>query len=101
MNHRITLLKPAAGADSFGDAAAAGFVDVATIWADVRFMTGKEMLRAGAEVSTKPVSIRIRARADVTAAWRARYQGEEFELKAPPTPDRDPSFMFLVGALVR
>lgn len=100
MNHRITLLMPAAGVDTFGQAAE-GFADVATVWADVRFMTGKEMLGAGAEVSTKPASIRIRARADVTAAWRVRYLGEEFELKAPPTPDRDPSFMFLVCSLAR
>jgi SPP1 family predicted phage head-tail adaptor len=95
MNHRITLLRGEPGEDAVGQPVV-DWVEVATVWADVRFQTGAEVLRAGADVAVKRASIRIRTRKDVDAAWRVRYSGEEYEVKGPPLPDRDPQFMFLV-----
>jgi SPP1 family predicted phage head-tail adaptor len=94
MNHRITLLQRTAGTDAVGQPVST-WADVATIWADVRFQSGAEVLRAGAEVSIKRASVRIRARADVGSAWRVRYAGEEYDIKST-LPDADRSFMFLV-----
>jgi SPP1 family predicted phage head-tail adaptor len=94
MNHRITLLKPPVGTDAAGQPLTE-FSNVGTIWADVRFQTGAEVMRANAEVAIKRASVRIRARKDVDASWRIRYQGEEFDVKSA-LPDADRSFTFLV-----
>lgn len=95
MNHRITLLRREAGVDSVGQPVT-DWVDVATIWGDVRFQSGAEVLRANTDVAVKRASIRIRTRKDIDASLRVRYAGEEYEIKGPPLPDRDPMFMFLV-----
>jgi SPP1 family predicted phage head-tail adaptor len=94
MNHRITLIKRGAGRDAAGEPVES-WGDVATIWADVRFSSGAEVLRANSEIAVKRASIRIRARSDVDATWRARYQGVEFDIKSV-LPDDDRSFMFIV-----
>lgn len=100
MNDRITLSKRAEGVDSYGQPNT-GFVDVATVWCNVRFPTGAEVLRSGAETSVKRASVRLRTRKDVDASWRIRYQGEEYEVKGPPLPDKDRAFMFVVCEAVR
>jgi SPP1 family predicted phage head-tail adaptor len=99
MNHRITLLKRAPGADAAGRVRDEWDV-VATIWADVRFQSGAEVLRANAEMALKRASIRIRARSDINPSWRVRYRGEDYNVKSA-LPDVDRAFMFLVceGAL--
>jgi SPP1 family predicted phage head-tail adaptor len=99
MNHRITLLRRQAGRDALNQPIE-DWADVATIWADVRFQSGAEVLRANAEVSVKRASIRIRARKDIDASWRIRYQGEEFDVKSA-LPDDDRSFVFLVCESVK
>ena len=99
MNHRITLQRRAPGVTSGGQPSK-DWVDVATIWADVLFQRGAEVMRGGAEVTIKRASIRIRARTDVDAAWRVRYLGEVFDVKST-MPDVDRSFMFLVCEVVR
>lgn len=100
MNHRITLLQPEAGKDAYGQPLS-GWTPLSPIWADVQFESGKEVLRAGAEVSVLRASVRIRARKDVTAGWRIRYNGRDFDIKGPPRPDRDPFYMFLVCEAAR
>lgn len=95
MNHRITLMRRETGIDSVGQPVT-DWADVATVWADVRFQSGAEVLRANADVSVKRASIRIWARRDIDASWRVRYVGEEYEVKGPPLPDKDPRFMFLI-----
>lgn len=99
MNHRITLLQRDAGGAGSGQPSK-HFAEVATIWADVRFQTGAEVLRAGAEVAVKRISARIRARAGLDTGWRVRYQGEVFDVKSA-LPDADRSFIFLVCEVVR
>lgn len=99
MNNRITLLKPPVGRDTAGQPLTA-FTDVATVWSDVRFQSGAEVLRANAEVAVKRASVRIRTRSDVTPDWRMRYAGEEYDIKSV-LPDMDRSFSFLVVESVK
>lgn len=44
--------------------------DVATVWANVRYLNGVETLKANTTISAAKVSIRIRFREDVAAKWR-------------------------------
>ena len=95
MNHRITLLRRDSSVDAAGRLSQI-WAEVSTVWADVRFQSGAEVVRANADVSLKRASIRVRARKDVDAGWRVRYAGEEYEVKGPPLPDVDRQFMFIV-----
>lgn len=99
MNHKITLMRQQTGKDAAGQPVET-WADVATIWSDVRFQSGAEVLRAGSEVAIKRATIRIRSRTDVDASWRVRYKGEVFDVKsALPADDR--AFMFMVVEAVK
>lgn len=95
MNHRITLLKPPVGTDAAGRALKE-WVSLPSIWADVRFQSGVEAIRGGADTSIVKVSIRIRARADVDTGMRAQYKGVEYDIKSALPDNNDRQFMFLV-----
>lgn len=99
MNHRIKLMKRAAGVDSVGQPMA-GWAQVAEVWGDVRYQSGAEVMRAGAEASVVKASIRIRARSDVDATMRAVYKDMTFDIQAI-LPDNDRSFAFLVCEAIK
>ncbi|MDN4040191.1 phage head closure protein [Massilia sp. YIM B02443] len=94
MNDRITLQKPGAGAGKLRPAAA--WEDIATVWADVKFPSGIEVVRAGAEASIVKCSIRIRARAGIDNSCRVLYKGTAYDVESALPEDRDRRFMFLV-----
>lgn len=100
LNHRIELLKPTAGRDGAGQRVK-GWEVVRPLWANVKFQTGAEVMRADADVSIVKCSIRIRARADVDASMGARYRGTDYNIQAvlPDSADRD--FVFLVCESVK
>jgi len=52
------------------------------IWANIRFGSGSEAIRAGQIASKAQVSIRIRKRAGITAEMRAVCDGVEYAIKA-------------------
>jgi SPP1 family predicted phage head-tail adaptor len=92
-------MKRAPGTDS-GGSISKDWVPAGEIWADVRFQSGAETMRAGAEVSSVKASIRIRARAGVDASMRALYRGMTFDIQAI-LPDNDRAFAFLVCQAVK
>lgn len=100
MNHRVTLLKRTAGRDAAGQPVDS-WVALPSIWANVKFQTGAEVLRANAETSIVRVSVRIRARTDVDGAWRVRYLGVEYDIKSALPDSNDRQFMFLVCESVK
>lgn len=52
------------------------------IWANIRFGSGSEAIRAGQIASKAQVSIRIRKLAGITAEMRAVCDGVEYAIKA-------------------
>lgn len=78
MRDRVTLQVRAAGTDAWGQPLE-GWADVATIWADVRFLSGVEAVRAGAERASATASVRIRPRA-VTTAHRLLIAGKPYDI---------------------
>lgn len=88
LNHRITLSGLSTGTDELGQPLQA-WVDFATVWADVRFVSGIETIKAGREISTSRASVRIRRRANVSRQMRARIDGVEYDiLDIIPSADR-------------
>lgn len=95
MNHRVTLLRPNTTRNAANEREG-GYVPLPDVWANVKFQSGAEVMRAGADVAIVKCSIRIRARRDVDASWRVRYLGTEYEVKAPLPDSADRDYMFLV-----
>lgn len=65
--------------------------DVATVWAEVKGISGRERMTAGAETAQATVRVWIRFRVDVTASSRIRvltgaYSGNELDIVGPPFP---------------
>ena len=88
LNRRITMSGLSSGTDALGQPLQS-WVDFATIWADVRFVSGIETIKAGREISTSRASVRIRRRANVSRQMRARIDGVEYDiLDIIPSADR-------------
>jgi SPP1 family predicted phage head-tail adaptor len=52
------------------------------VWADVRFISGKEHVISGAVRSSAIASIRIRFRTDIDSDMRIRYDGQLYDIVA-------------------
>ncbi|MDE1484224.1 phage head closure protein [Xenorhabdus bovienii] len=74
LRHRITIRKNESTRDSFGGIIN-NWVDVATVWAEVKAISGRERVASGAVFSEATVRIWLRYRADVTTANNITYHG--------------------------
>ncbi len=70
LNTRITIQKRTGGTDGWGAPLPEAWEDYATVWANVRHVSGSEMIRADAEGSKVKASIRIRWRCGIDAGMR-------------------------------
>jgi SPP1 family predicted phage head-tail adaptor len=95
MNDRVTLQQRGTGKDSLGQPIES-WPDIATVWADVLFQSGAEVMRAGADTAIVKCSIRIRARADVDTGARVRFNSKVYDVKSALPDNSDRRFMFLV-----
>lgn len=58
------------------------WVDVATVWADIRYLSGLESIKSDADVSIAKVSVRVRYIADIKPSMRVVYEGVIYQIKA-------------------
>ena len=80
-NQRICLQKFISTQDSFGDTRGA-WRDIATVWADIRYLNGKEYLASQIEVNKASVSIRIRWRNDIEPTMRVLHGNDIYNIEA-------------------
>lgn len=99
LNSRITLQQPAAGEDALGQAAQ-GWVDVASLWADIRHPSGVQAIQADAQVSTVRASIRVNLRADIVAGMRVVHGATAYAIHAVLPDERRRQYMDLVCEVV-
>jgi SPP1 family predicted phage head-tail adaptor len=59
----------------------------ASVWASVRFLSGREQWKAQQVSSTANVEVTIRYRADVLASDHIEWNGYRLEIKGEPTVD--------------
>jgi SPP1 family predicted phage head-tail adaptor len=95
MNDRITLQRRDSGKDASGQPVES-WPDIATVWADVLFQSGAEVMRAGADTAIVKCSIRIRTRSDVNTGARVRFKTKHYDVKSALPDSMDSAFMFLV-----
>lgn len=82
MRHRVTLQRPSAELDSRGQPVE--WMDVATVWAAVEPLRGREFWAAQQVNAEQTVRIRIRYRPGVTSDMRVLYGSRILLLVAPP-----------------
>jgi len=99
LTRRVTLRQPAAGSDALGQPVA-GWVDAATVWADIRHPSGVESIKAGAEVSVVRASIQINRRSGVTHGWQAVHGATVYDIEAVLPDEVDRQYMFLTCRVV-
>lgn len=80
LRDRVTLQARQSGADAWGQPIE-DWADVATLWAHVRFLSGVEAVKAGAETASATASVRIRPCA-VTTAHRLMIAGKSYDITA-------------------
>lgn len=81
LNKRVTLQTPAAGQDEFGQPLT-GWTDVATVWASITDMTGREYIAAAAVQTSVQTRITIRYRAGIVAAMRVLHGADVYNIAA-------------------
>jgi SPP1 family predicted phage head-tail adaptor len=95
-NVRGRLQSPQTAQDELGQPTG-DWTEVATIWGDVRVMTGLEAIRGGAETGIAKVSLRIRARSGVTTGWRLVAGSTVYNFKSVPPFISGAKFMDIVA----
>lgn len=88
LRHRVTLQRFQQGQDAYGGPVET-WEDVATVWASLEAMSGREFFASQQAQSEITQRIRIRYRADVTADMRAIHNGKVFNIVAPLPDNRN------------
>lgn len=81
LNRRVRIEQRGENYDEAGQPIE-GWTPVATVWADIRFTSGMEAIKAGAETSINKASVRIRYRRDLNAGMRLTHDGIAFNVLA-------------------
>lgn len=81
MRDRVTLQQRQSGQDAAGQPSQT-WADVATVWADVRRLSGIEAIKAGADTATVRASVRVRWRSGVDAGMRLVIDGQAHDIEA-------------------
>ena len=81
LNKRVRIEQLTAGQDAIGQPVQVWSLLV-VVWANIMLKTGAQTIRADADVSIVQASIRIRKRADVTAAMRVVSGTSIYDIKA-------------------
>ncbi len=80
LRHRVALQDRVSTVDEIGQPSTS-WLTTATVWADVRYLSGLSALKSGADVSLAKCSVRMRHRA-INAGQRIVYGNEVFEIDA-------------------
>lgn len=88
LRNRVVLQAQSATQDALGQPSTE-WVPVASLWADIRHVSGMETIKGGADTSTVKASIRLRHRA-FTAGQRIAHGLVNYDIKAVlPDPKRE------------
>lgn len=87
LNRRVTLQERSTTRDEFGGVVP-GWSDVATVWAGIVDVSGREYVAAGATQNSAITKITIRYREGVTPAMRVLHGEDEYSIEAVLGQDR-------------
>jgi SPP1 family predicted phage head-tail adaptor len=81
LTHRVLIEQRGATVDAIGQPVET-WTEVITMWANVKFLRGIEMVKANQDAATVQASIRTRKRSGITPAMRATYDGVNYNIIA-------------------
>lgn len=81
LTRRVTIQHYADGQNVIGQPMRA-WVDLVTVWANIRVLNGREFLSGDGEQAQATASVRIRYREGITPAMRVVYRGQVYEIVA-------------------
>ena len=81
LKNKVTIQAKADTVDAIGQPVNT-WIDVATVWADIRYLSGLESIKSDADVSIAKVSIRVLYIADIKPSMRVVYEGVIYHIKA-------------------
>lgn len=87
LDKRITLQQLVAGQDAYGEPVHT-WTDVATVWASIDDLTGRQYLAAQAAQNAVQTKITIRYRAGIVPAMRVLHGTDVFDIEAVLGQDR-------------
>lgn len=82
LRDRVVIQRKTQGTDSWGAPLPEAWADYASLWSNIRFLSGTESIKAGADTSIVKASIRIRWRTDITAGMRVVHGAQTFDIEA-------------------
>lgn len=94
MDQRVKLQAQQTVQGPMGDTTS--WVDVATVWAEVRYLSGIQAIKAGAPVGQASASIKINRRTGLSPSMRAVHKGKAFEIQAVLPDEVERIYTFLV-----
>lgn len=92
LDQRVTIQQESRVEDE-GGGAVVTWVDVATVWAEVKPLSGRERLHGQQLESRINYRVTIRRRSDITAAMRLVWRGQAMQIRA--IPDAGPRALYL------
>jgi SPP1 family predicted phage head-tail adaptor len=98
LQHRVKIQTPGDARDEIGQPVpgSSNWIDVATVWANIRYLNGVESIKSDAPVSVARASIRIRYRTDLGAAMRVVHGLTVFDVKSVLPDQQGREFVDLV-----
>ncbi len=87
LNQRVTIQQQSTAVDEIGQPVVS-WSDVATVWAEVKDVSGREYIAAGAEQSAVLTKITIRQRDGIVSAMRVLHGSDTYGIDAVLESDR-------------
>ena len=87
LNKRVLIQSPATGQDATGEPTT-GWTDVATVWASIVDVSGREYVAAGGTQNSAQTKITIRYRAGIVPSMRVVHGSDAYNVEAVLGQDR-------------
>lgn len=81
-NTRCVIQRRTGGTNDWGEPLPEGWEEHATVWANVKHLSGSEAIKADVETSTVRASIRLLYRTDITAGMRVLIGTAVYDIEA-------------------
>jgi SPP1 family predicted phage head-tail adaptor len=86
LRHQVTIQSITSTPDAYGGSVDS-WIDVATVWASVEPLQGRELVAAQSVSAETTTKITMRYRSDITAAHRITFEGKFYNLLSLIDPE--------------
>ena len=95
LRHQVSLQKPTNTTDA-GGGAAKSYTTLATLWANIKPVSGSEKYRQGQVQETATHQVTIRFRSDIGTNYRIVYDDRNFNIKHIRNVDERDRYILLI-----